>query len=73
MQEQDLERYAFLQEKMEVENIADAEYQELMMLVDKEEKIRNKRFQFLLELSQLRNISLPELMHNLGLTVLHYA
>jgi hypothetical protein len=66
-------RYIGLQEKMELENLPDAEYQELLSLVDKEEKIRNKRFQYLLELSQLRGISLTELMNYLGLNVLNYA
>ena len=65
--------YIFLQEKMEVENLSDTEYKELISLVAKEEKIRNKRFQYLLELSQLRGISLTELMHNLGLNILNYA
>ena len=71
--EQDMERYSYLQEKIEVENISDPEYQELLTLVDKEEKIRNKRFEYLLELAQLRNISLSELMNKLGLNVSHYA
>ena len=73
LSEQDMERYTYLQEKIEVENISDTEYQELLNLVDKEEKIRNKRFEYLLELAQLRNISLSELMNNLGLNVSHYA
>lgn len=68
-----MERYLYLQEKMEVENLSDTEYQELLSLVDKEEKMRNKRFQYLLELSQLRAIPLTELMDNLGLNILNYA
>ena len=71
--EQIMEHYIFLQEKMEVESLSDTEYKELITLVTKEEKIRNKRFQYLLELSQLRGISLTELMHNLGLNILNYA
>lgn len=71
--EQIMERYIFLQEKMEIESLTDAEYKELITLVGKEEKIRNKRFQYLLELSQLRGISMTELMHNLGLNILNYA
>lgn len=71
--EQIMERYIFLQEKMEIESLTDAEYKELITLVGKEEKIRNKRFQYLLELSQLRGISITELMHNLGLNILNYA
>ena len=68
-----MERYIYLQEKMEVENISDAEYTELLDLVAQEEKLRNKRFQYLLELSQLRGITLPELMNNLGLNTPNYA
>jgi hypothetical protein len=68
-----MESYISLQEKMEVDNLSDTEYQELLNLVDKEEKIRNKRFQYLLELSQLRGISLTELMNNLGLNILNHA
>jgi hypothetical protein len=68
-----MERYIFLQDKMELENLSESEYQELLILVTQEEKIRNKRFKYLLELSQLRGISLSELMHNLGLNPLNYA
>ena len=65
--EEMMERYTFLQEKMEVESLSDLEYQELLNLVNQEEKVRNKRFQYLLELSQLRSIPLYELMNRLGL------
>lgn len=65
--EETMERYTFLQEKMEIENLSDFEYQELLNLVNQEEKVRNKRFQYLLELSQLRTISLTELINGLGL------
>lgn len=71
--EQALERYVSLQDKMEVDNLSETEYQELLILVTQEEKIRNKRFQFLLELAQLRNIPLTELMNSLGLSTLNYA
>jgi hypothetical protein len=71
--EQALEHYVFLQDKMELDNLSEPEYKELLILVNQEEKIRNKRFQFLLELSQLRGISLTELMNNLGLNTLNYA
>ena len=71
--EERMERYTFLQERMEVESLTDSEYQELLNLVNQEEKVRNKRFQYLLELSQLRTISLTELMNRLGLNTLVYA
>jgi hypothetical protein len=68
-----MERYIFLQDKMELESLSESEYQELLILVSQEEKIRNKRFKYLLELAQLRNIPLTELMNNLGLNTLNYA
>jgi hypothetical protein len=71
--EEAMERYIELQEKMEVENLTDVEYQELLAFVVQEEKVRNKRFQYLLELSQLRGISLAELMNSLGLNALNNA
>lgn len=71
--EQVMERYVSLQDKMELDNLSESEYKELLILVTQEEKIRNKRFKFLLELAQLRNISLTELMNNLGLNTLNYA
>jgi hypothetical protein len=67
LSEEMMERYIFLQEKMEVKNLSDSEYKELLELANKEEKVRNKRFQYLFELSQLRSISLFELMSRLGL------
>jgi hypothetical protein len=71
--EQTMEQYVSLQEKMEDGNISDAEYQDLLIIVTKEEKIRNKRVQYLIELSQLRGITLPVLMNDLGLNTVKYA
>ena len=68
-----LQRYIELQEKIETTVLVETEHQELLLLVEKDEKIRNKRFQYLIELSQIRSISLSELMQQLGLKVLHYA
>ena len=73
MSEDVLQRYATLQEKMELGNLSDVEHKELLQLVEKEEKTRNKRFQYLIELAQLRSISLPELMQKLGLNTFNYA
>ena len=73
MSEDVLQRYATLQEKMELGNLSDIEHKELLQLVEKEEKTRNKRFQYLIELAQLRSISLPELMQKLGLNTFNYA
>ncbi len=68
-----LERYIALQEKMELEKLSETEYEELINLVSQEEKIRNKRFQYLLELAQLRSTPLAQLMNTLGLNALNYA
>ena len=68
-----LERYIALQEKMELEKLSETEYEELLNLVSQEEKIRNKRFQYLLELAQLRSTPLAQLMNTLGLNALNYA
>ncbi len=65
-----VERYIFLQDKMELETLSETDYQELLNLVAKEEKIRNKRFQYLVELAQLRDIPLVQLMNQLGLMIL---
>ncbi len=71
--EQAIERYTLLQDKMELDTLTETEYKELLILVNQEEKVRNKRFQYLLELAQLRDITLTQLMNQLGLTVLHNA
>jgi hypothetical protein len=68
-----MEKYVALQEKMEDGNISDAEYQDLLVIVSKEEKIRNKRIQYLIELSLLRGVSLQVLMNDLGLNIVKYA
>jgi hypothetical protein len=68
-----MQQYTTLQEKMELETLSDLEHKELLQLVEKEEKIRNKRFQYLIELAQLRAISLGELMQKLGLNTVGYA
>lgn len=60
-------RYQLLVQKLEAETITDAEYAEFMELADKEEKIRYERLTYLVELAQLRAITLPQLMENMGL------
>ena len=62
------ERYQTLIYKLEMETISDAEHNELLKLVEQEERIRVKRLKYLIELAQLRNITLPQLMKNLELT-----
>ena len=62
------ERYQALIYTLEMETISDVEHTELLELVEQEEKIRVKRLKYLIELAQLRNITLPQLMKNLELT-----
>ena len=73
LSEETLQRYSALQEKIELSTLSDIEHKELLQLVEKEEKVRNRRFQYLIELAQLRGISLPELMQKLGLNTFNYA
>jgi hypothetical protein len=62
-----IERYQLLVRRLDVETISDVEYTEFMELTDLEEQIRLERMTYLLELAQLRSITLPQLMTNLGL------
>ena len=62
------ERYQALIYKLEMETLSDLEHTELVGLVEQEEKIRVKRLKYLIELAQLRNVSLPQLMKTLQLT-----
>ncbi len=69
-----LSRYIYLHEKMESESLPESDYQELLNIVEQEEKLRNKRFKYLIELSEIRKISLTALMGQLGITPQsHYA
>ncbi len=61
------ERYRLLVQKLEAETISDDEYTEFMQLTEEEEQIRYERLTYLVELAQLRSITLPQLMEKLGL------
>ena len=65
------ERYADLIQKLEADSITKTEHVEFMDLVTEEEALRNERVKYLIELSQLRNITLPQLMTNLGLNTVY--
>jgi hypothetical protein len=62
-----IERCNTLILQMEFATLTEAEHQELMLLVEEEEKLRVERVQYLIELAQWRKITLPQLMENLGL------
>lgn len=61
-------RYSELQDKVQNETITPEEHEELMELVDITEQADADRLQALLTLSQIRQISLPALMEQLGLS-----
>ena len=61
------ERYVSLHLKLEAETISESEYQEFMDLVAQEEELRNERVKYMIELSQLRGVTLPHVMNSLGL------
>jgi hypothetical protein len=60
-------RYDELQTKLHHETIAPEEHQELLSLIDPVEQVTVDRLRSLIELSQLRQISLDELMTQLGI------
>ena len=62
-----IQRHQELVYKLEFESITDAEHTEFMRLANHEEKLRNQRVKYLIELAQLRAVSLPQLMIDLGL------
>ena len=62
-----IERYQKLVQKLESETLSKVEYKEFMKLTEVEEQIRYERLTYLVELAQLKSITLPQLMDNLGL------
>lgn len=61
------ERYHVLIEKLELSTMTDAENAEFDLLGNKEEKLRNQRVKYMIELAQLRAVTLTEVMESLGL------
>ena len=68
-----IERYHALEEKLELSTMTDAEHTEFDVLGNKEEKLRNLRVKYMLELAQLRAVSLTQVMESLGLTPPNHA
>lgn len=60
-------RYNELQGKLQANEIAPAEHQELLGLIDVVEQAEADRLQALVELAQIQGLSLPELMEQLNL------
>lgn len=67
------ERYQVLVEKLELSTMTDAEHTEFEVLGNKEEKLRNQRVKYMIELAQLRAVSLTQVMESLGLKPLTHA
>lgn len=61
------QRYDELTAKLEADTITPAEHQELLQLIDQIELADAERLQHLIELAQLRNMSLDELMDQLDI------
>jgi hypothetical protein len=53
--------------QMEMSSLSETEHQELLALVEEEEALNVERLKYLVELAQLRNLTLPQLMKKLGL------
>lgn len=62
-----------LTEKMEFESITDAEHAELLRLTDAMEMAQVKRLKAVAELAKVRNVSLSEMMRQLGMEPGRYA
>jgi hypothetical protein len=60
-------RYHVLVEKLELGTMTDAEHIEFDILANQEEKLRNQRVKYMIELAQLRAVSLSQVMESLGL------
>lgn len=60
------QRIEELTEKMEFEAITDAEHRELLQLTDAMEGAQVKRLKAVVELAKVRNVSLDEMLRQLG-------
>jgi hypothetical protein len=60
-------RYHVLVEKLELSTMTDPEHIEFDILANQEEKLRNQRVKYMIELAQLRAVSLSQVMESLGL------
>ena len=65
---QEIDRFNFLNEKHSEENITEQEYAEYLVLIKKIEKLNVKRLKYLISLAQLRNVTVLEVMKQLGLS-----
>jgi hypothetical protein len=64
--------YKKLQEKFLAETLSETEHQRLIEIYDQIEKINAKRIGFIAELARLRQVSLEEMMRQLGIPIPGY-
>ena len=67
-----MNRHNILVEKLEADTLTETEHAEFMLIANHEEKLRNRRVKYLIELAQLRAVSLPQLMDTLGLMPINH-
>ncbi len=67
--EKDQKKYEKLKRKLEQETISKAGHEEFLKLLDEMEKNGVKRLESMIELAELRNVSLDELLEQLNMTV----
>jgi G3E family GTPase len=65
LSDNEYERFYELVEKRRDENISENELEELIALTEKSEELNVKRLKYLLEIAQIRNVSLREVMNEL--------
>jgi hypothetical protein len=63
-----IERFRALNEKRLDNNITEQEHLELGILIEKIEKLNVTRLKYLISLAQLRDVTVRELMNQLGIT-----
>jgi DNA-binding Xre family transcriptional regulator len=66
-------RYDELIAKRQAETLTSAEYQELLQMTEKIERLEVQRVEYIAELAKLRQTSLTELMDSLGISPPQYA
>ena len=68
-----LTRYSELTEKRQAETISPSEYEELLRLVPTIESHNAQRVAYLARLAEIRQVTVRELMVQLGISPLHHA
>ncbi len=63
-----IQRFRVLNQKRLEDDIAEPEYAELLILLDKIEKLNVSRLKYLTSLARLRKVSVRELMNQLGIS-----